>query len=115
MQNTEAVGTYAGDKTLAILVHLSGIFFGWVVPLVLYLIKKDDSDKFSAENAREALNYQITVMFLYFGCFILSFILIGIFLFWVVMMVNLVLCIVAAVKASNGVSYRYPMTVRLVG
>ncbi|MCA1245374.1 DUF4870 domain-containing protein [Massilia oculi] len=114
MQNTEAVGTYAGDKTLAILVHLSGIFFGWVVPLVLYLIKKDDSDRFTAENAREALNYQITVMFLYIGCAVLSIVLIGIFLIWVVMLANLALCIVAAVKASNGVSYRYPMTLRLV-
>ncbi len=115
MQNSEVVGAYAGDKTLAILVHLSGIFFGWVVPLVLYLIKKGDSDRFSADNAREALNYQITVMLLYFGCFILSFVIIGIFLMWIVMLVNLVLCIVAAVKASNGVSYRYPMTLRLVG
>ena len=28
MQNMEAAGTYSGDKTLAILVHLSGILFG---------------------------------------------------------------------------------------
>ena len=30
------------------------------------------------------------------------------------MLANLVLCIVAAVNASNGVEYRYPMTIRFI-
>jgi len=104
-----------GDKTLAILVHIGGLFFSWMAPLIIYLIKKGEGDEFTTNNAREALNFQLTVLIAYVGCFILSFVLIGLFLFWVVMMGNLVLTIVAAVKTSNGENYRYPMTIRLVG
>lgn len=103
-----------GDKTLGILVHIGGIFFSWLAPLVLFLVKKDSGDKFTTDNAREALNFQITVLIMYIGCFILSFILIGLFLFWVVMLGNLILSIMAAVKASDGLVYHYPMTIRLI-
>jgi uncharacterized Tic20 family protein len=103
-----------GDKTLGILVHIGGIFFSWLAPLVLFLVKKDSGDQFTIDNAREALNFQITVLIMYIGCFILSFILIGLFLFWVVMLGNLILSIMAAVKASDGLVYQYPMTIRLI-
>lgn len=106
--------TLASDKTMAVLSHVLSIFFSWVAPLVIYLIKKGDADKFAADNAREALNFQITICILYILCFILVFVLVGIFLFWIVMLSNLVCCILAAVKASNGANYRYPLTLRLI-
>ena len=84
-------------------------------PLIVYLIKKGSGDEFTTANAREALNFQITLVIAYVVCFILSFVLIGIFLLWIVILANLILCILAAVKASNGETYRYPMTIRLVG
>ncbi|MEJ8849391.1 DUF4870 domain-containing protein [Variovorax rhizosphaerae] len=103
------------SKTMAILAHIGGLLTSWLAPLVIYLIHKPDpNDAFTTDNAREALNFQITVIIAYFACFILSFVFIGIFLFWIVMMANLVLCILAAVKASDGTSYRYPLTLRLV-
>ena len=102
------------DTTLGVLAHLGGLFTSWVAPLIIYLIKKDDADKFLAENAREALNFQITLWLWYIVCFVLSFVLIGLFMFWLVAVANLVLSIIAAVKASNGVVYRYPLTVRLI-
>lgn len=114
MDNTQPELGRTQDTTLAILSHVGGLFTSWVAPLIIYLIKKDDADKFSAENAREALNFQITLIIWYFVCFILSFVLIGLFLFWIVALANLVCSIVAAVKASNGVTYRYPLTLRLV-
>jgi uncharacterized protein len=102
------------DKTLGILVHILGIFFGWLAPLVIYLVKKGEGDTFTIDNAKEALNFQITVFILVIGCMILSFILIGAFLIWIVILSNFILSIVAAVKTSNGVAYRYPMTLRLI-
>ncbi len=102
------------DKTLAILVHIAGIFFSFVAPLIVYLIKKDDNDPFTLDNAKEALNFQITVMIAYFASFMLIFVLIGIFLVWLVALANLVLCILGAVAASNGTVYRYPLTLRLI-
>ena len=105
---------HGGDKTLAILVHIGGLFFSWLAPLIIYLIKKGENDEYTTAHAREALNFQITVLIAYVGCFILTFVLIGILLFWVVMLGNLILSIMAAIKASNGEHYQYPLTLRLV-
>lgn len=109
--NTESISQ--DEKTMALLVHLGGIFFGFIPSLVIWLIKKDES-AFIAEQAKEALNFQITVMIGFLIAFILIFIIIGIFLIWALVIANLVLCIVAAVKASSGESYRYPIAIRLI-
>ena len=101
------------DKTFAILVHLAGLFTSWVGPLIIYLIKKD-SDPFTAANAREALNFQLTIMFAYIISAILIVVLVGIVLIWAVVLINLIFSIRAAVKASNGDNYRYPLTIRLI-
>lgn len=114
MENTATTSSASQDKTLAILVHLGGLFFSWLGPLVIYLLKKGSGEEFTVKNAREALNFQLTLLVVYFVCFVLSFILIGLFFFWIVMMSNLILSIMAAVKASNGVAYRYPLTIRFV-
>jgi uncharacterized Tic20 family protein len=114
MENAAISGPYRGDRTLAILVHIGGIFFSWLAPLVIYLIKKGENDDFITDNAREALNFQLTLLLAYVICFVLSFILIGLFLFWIVMLSNLILGILASIKASNGIAYRYPMTIRFV-
>lgn len=113
MDNTQPGYTPKQDTTIGILSHLGGLFTSWIAPLIIYLIKKDDADTFSKQNASEALNFQITLIIWYFICFILSFVLIGLFLFWIVALANLILSIVAAVKASNGIVYRYPLTLRL--
>ena len=109
--NTESISQ--DEKTMALLAHLGGIFFGFIPALVIWLIKKDES-AFVAEQAKEALNFQITVMLGFVISFILIFIVIGIFLIWALVIANLVLCIVAGVKANSGVSYRYPLAIRLI-
>ncbi|MDM0053833.1 DUF4870 domain-containing protein [Variovorax sp. J22R115] len=114
-QTAAATPEVTQSKTLAILAHLGGLFTSWLAPLIIYLISKSDpSAQFTSANAKESLNFQLTVIGYYILCFILSFIVIGIFLFWIVMLANLVLCIVASVKASNGTPFRYPLTIRLI-
>ena len=66
--NTESISQ--DEKTMALLAHLGGIFFGFIPSLIIWLIKKDES-AFVAEQAKEALNFQITVMI----GFVISFIL----------------------------------------
>jgi uncharacterized Tic20 family protein len=109
----ETVEIKSQDKTLAILVHLAGLFTSWVGPLIIYLIKKD-SDPFTAANAREALNFQLTIMVALIISYILVFIIVGVFMVGIVMLINLIFSIRAAVKASNGSNYRYPFTIRLI-
>lgn len=110
-----AVGASQEDKTLALLTHLSGIVLSFIVPLVIWLINKDKADKaFLTDQAKEALNFQITVAIGYAICTVLTAILIGALLMPLVWIVNLIFCILAGIKANEGVSYRYPFALRLI-
>ena len=109
------VGHSTDDKNLAMLTHLSGFILNIVVPLIIWLMYKDRVEKaYLVSEAKEALNFQITVLIGYVICWILKIILIGFFLSWVLWIANLVFCIVAAVKVSSEGTYRYPIVLRLV-
>ena len=103
------------EKIWSILSHLSVISVGagLVLPLVVYLAMKGDSD-YTAANAKEALNFHLSLLIYCLCCIPLIFIVIGIPLLIVLGIASLILAIVAAVKASDGGCYRYPLTLRLV-
>ncbi|MDQ2972259.1 MAG: DUF4870 domain-containing protein [Rhodanobacteraceae bacterium] len=110
-----ASGSSADDRNLALITHLSGIIFSFIVPLIVWLIHKDRTDKaFLNGQAKEALNFQITILIGYVISWILIFVFIGILLWWLVWIVNLIFCILAAVAVSKGESYRYPFALRLI-
>ena len=103
------------DRTLALLTHLSGIILSFIVPLVIWLINKDKADKeFLNDQAKEALNFQITIVIAWVVAIVLSAIAIGFLLYPVIWIANLILCILAGVKANEGVAYRYPFALRLI-
>lgn len=105
----------ADDRNIAMLTHLSGLLLSVIVPLVVWLAYKDLPHKRDmVREAKEALNFQITVLIGYVVCWALAFILIGMFLFWLLWVANLVFCIVAALKVSQTGTYRYPFSLRLV-
>jgi uncharacterized Tic20 family protein len=105
----------ADDRNLAMLTHLSGFLFSFIVPLIVWLIHKDRPEKaYLVTEAKEALNFQITVIIGYVICWILTIIIIGVFLTWVLWIFNLVMCIIAATRVSSSGSYRYPFALRLV-
>lgn len=101
------------DCNLAMLAHLLGIFSGFVGALVLWLVKREEAG-FVADQTREALNFQITVAIALVASLMLQTVLIGFLLLPIVLVVNFVFCILAAVAASKGSSYRYPFAIRLV-
>ncbi len=113
------------ERTWALIGHLSAFSafvtgIGCVLgPLVVWLIKRDTLP-FAGEQAKEALNFNITVALAFVALWVLTFITfgIGIVLTGPLMLVLgvawIVLVIVAAIKANEGVAYRYPMTLRLV-
>lgn len=82
-------------------------------PLVIWLVKKDTMP-FAADQAKEALNFNITWTIAMLVSAALVLVLIGIPLLAALTIAWLVLTIVAAVKASSGERYRYPLTLRLV-
>jgi hypothetical protein len=75
---------------------------------------KGQSMPFVAEQAKESLNFQITVFLLGLLFLSLALVLIGFVLLWVLGLVDLVLVIIAAVQVSDGKPYRYPFCLRLV-
>ena len=105
-----AIQPTSDEKTLAILSHILTIVVWLFAPLVIYLVKKDES-QFVAAHAKESLNFQITVAL---ACIILAITIIGIFLLWIVGIIALILVIVATIKANDGKLYRYPFTLRLI-
>jgi len=103
------------QKTMAMLAHLLGIFTGFVASLVIWLINKDKPDSaFVNDQAKEALNFQITMAIGWVAATALSLLLIGFLLFPVLLIANLIFCIMAGMKANEGVEYRYPFALRLI-
>ena len=100
---------------MALAAHLLGIFTWFIGPLIIWLINKDDASKsFVTDQAKEALNFQITITIAMLICIVLTIVIIGGILAPIVGILNLVFCIIAAVKANNGEAYRYPFALRLV-
>ncbi len=103
------------DKTMALIGHISGIVAGFIGPLVIWLINKDKTDKeWLIGQAKEALNFQITIAIAWIIAICLSIVLIGFLLYPVILIGNIVLCIMAGMKANEGVDYRYPVAIRLI-
>lgn len=106
--------TLSKDATnIAMLCHLLGIFTGFVGPLIIWLVKKDD-DSFIDEQGKEALNFQITVLLAMIVSGLLCFGCIGFLLLPLVWITNLFFCVIASIRASNGQAYRYPLAIRFV-
>jgi len=102
------------DKIWSMLSHLSALFgVGLILPLVVYLAMRRESE-YVATNAKEALNFHLSILLYIICCVPLVFVLIGIPLMIIIGLCSLVLAIIAAVKASDGHCYRYPFTVRFV-
>ncbi|MGO1877415.1 MAG: DUF4870 domain-containing protein [Brevibacterium yomogidense] len=101
------------DKTLALLSHLGALLVSAIVPLIIFLIKKDDSP-FVREHTRQSLNLQIMLLIAGFVSGLLMFVLIGFILLPLVVITGWVFQIIAAVKAYNGQMYRIPFVIDII-
>ena len=100
---------------LLALVGLLGNGVGFLLgPLILWVVKKDEHP-FIDEQGKEAVNFQITMFLAMIVSAILIFFIIGIFLLFIFGIMMVVVPIIAAIKARDGVHFRYPMTIRLIG
>jgi uncharacterized Tic20 family protein len=101
------------ERTMGMLAHLLGLFLGVIGPLIIWLIKKDQST-FVNDQGKEALNFQITVLIALVACSVLSVVVIGALLMPIVGIADLVLIIMASIAANNGQTYRYPVNIRFI-
>jgi len=107
------------ERTWGMLAHLTAfsgflIPFGNIIaPLIVWLVKRDQS-QFVADQGKESLNFNITVLLAGVVCWALVYVLIGILLGVALFFYWLAMIIVAGIKASEGIRYRHPFTLRLI-
>jgi uncharacterized Tic20 family protein len=102
------------EKNLALIMHvLSLVGFSLIGPLIVWLVKKDESAFINAQG-RELLNFQISFLIYAIVCIPLCFVLIGIPLLIVVGIASFILTIIGLVKATEGKIYRFPVTIKML-
>ncbi|MDZ7291403.1 MAG: DUF4870 domain-containing protein [candidate division KSB1 bacterium] len=111
--------TTKDERTWAMFCHLSALAgfiipFGNIIgPLVIWSIKKDEFPLVN-DQGKEALNFQISMTIYIIASLVLILLLIGIPLLIGVGFFGLIVTIIAAVKANEGIKYRYPLNIRFV-
>ncbi|CDK38683.1 DUF4870 domain-containing protein [Halorubrum sp. AJ67] len=100
-----------GDTTLAAITHLLALFTWVVGPLVVYVVS---DDAFVKENARNAINWQIWLTVYSLLALALVFLFIGFLILPVLSLLDTVFVVIAAVKASEGEAWSYPLTIDLL-
>lgn len=121
----------AEERQWAMFAHLSALLGGLITagwagsigcflgPLVIWLVKKETMP-FVDDQAKEALNFNITLAIIFFVLFALGLLTLGVgFLIvlpvmFLVGVAALVFIVIAAIKSNEGVAYRYPFALRLV-
>lgn len=96
---------------MAALTHILALFTWFIGPLIMLIATEDE---FVEENARNAINFQIVFTLGMFISGILSLVLIGLLLMPILGLLDLIFCVMAAVKASDGEAWEYPLTPDLV-
>lgn len=104
--------TEAEDRQWASFAHLGGIL-GFLPSLIIWLVFKDRGS-FTNNEAKEALNFQITLAAAYIVGSILSVIVVGFLITIAAAIASIVLSVIAFTKAKDGISYRYPFAIRLI-
>lgn len=114
-----AVETDSDAKNWGMICHLAS-FAGYLIPFgniigpfIVWQMKKDTSE-FVDHNGKESLNFQITFTIAMIAAIPLILVVIGIFMLIALPIVEVILVIIASVKASSGERYRYPFTLRLI-
>ena len=107
------------ERQWAMLAHMSAMLMyvtvigGFIAPLVIWLLKRDEMP-FVADQGRETLNFQITILLALIGACILMLVLVGFVLVPALLLFHFIVTIIAAVKVSEGVAYRYPFCWRVI-
>jgi uncharacterized protein len=99
------------DNTLNIITHVLGLFSGFIGALIIFLVTKEKDVK---EHAKKALNWQISLLIYSFISGILIFVLIGFLLIPILGILNIIFCIMAAIKANKGELWNYPLTIQFL-
>ena len=114
-------GVSSEERTWAMIAHLCPLlgyavpipFFNIAAPGIVWFLKRETMP-FVDDQAKEALNFQITMFLAAIVCIVLIFVVIGIFLSIALAIYSLIMMVLAAKAAQDGKAFRYPYCLRLV-
>ena len=93
---------------------LLGVPFGNLLgPLLIWLLKRNDY-AFVEEQGKASLNFELSITIYYIVSGFLIFVLVGLALLPILFILHITLVVIAAIKASNGESYTYPLTIKFI-
>jgi uncharacterized Tic20 family protein len=107
------------ERLWAMFCHLGGLgayvfpFGNVILPLVIWLIKKDEYPLVN-DQGKESLNFQLSILIYTAVAVVLVFVGVGIVLVPAVLIFDIVMIIIASIKANEGIAYRYPLTIRFI-
>lgn len=96
------------NNTLPVLAHILGLFTSWLGPLIILLVASEERIK---NHARMALNWQLSLIIYSIVSSVLILVFVGFVLLGVLLVLDLIFCIMAAVKAGRGELWKYPLTI----
>lgn len=86
---------------------------GFLTPLVVWLVFRDRSG-FVGDQAKESLNFQITLLIAYVVGWVLLIVIVGGLILLAAWVVSIVFGILAAVAVNRHEAYRYPVNIRFI-
>ena len=107
------------EKTLAVVSHLApiagyAVIIGYIIVPLLILIWKGKESEFVEYHSRESLNFQITMTIYWIVTVALMFLVVGIIIAIPLAIFEVVVMVMAALKAGDGEMYRYPLCIRFI-
>ncbi len=101
------------EKLMAMLIYVSSLFTYFIGPLIIWLLKRDESE-FVDYHGKEYLNFVISYSIYLLVSSILTIVLIGFILAPVVTILSFIFTIIAAVKSYGGETYQIPLVIRFI-
>ncbi len=101
----------SSNKTLAILTHILGLFTGFLGPLIILLVSKEEHTK---KHAKHALNWQVSLIVYGIISLFLMFVLVGFLFLLALVIVDIIFCVKATIKASRNETWKYPLAIPFV-
>jgi uncharacterized Tic20 family protein len=115
-----SISAIASVRTWCAFIHASallGVFLHFpghlLPPLILWLVKRDEAPELDA-HGKEAVNFQISMLIYNAVAAVFCLVLVGFVFLAILWVLNAIFVIIAAIKASDGEFYRYPMTIRFI-
>lgn len=114
MVNSIIVNEPTDDERLfAMLIYILSFFFPILAPLIIWLIKRDESS-FVDYHGKEYFNFFLSFFIYGIISSILMLVLIGFLLAAIVGILGLIFTILAAIKSYNGEYYKIPLVIRFI-